>query len=198
MQPQACPLPPTCLPRAGLPPSLAVLCNEERTTNWLCQAQGRGHRLKMPQQLSPESRQTPARGYKNICIKRRKGASWAQCQGRSALVPRDLCPPRGKPDKKQAAGKGDVRGEQSWGGRRAGGEGRAHWEPPPLLSGQGAPQAFLSQTYGLLDHGPLSAADSGARPKGPTRLRWSNASAGDSSGDQAHPTVPRGSRERDS
>lgn len=130
MQPQACPLPPTCLPRAGLPPSLAVLCNEERTTNWLCQAQGRGHRLKMPQQLSPESRQTPARGYKNICIKRRKGASWAQCQGRSALVPRDLCPPRGKPDKKQAAGKGDVRGEQSWGGRRAGGEGRAHWEPP--------------------------------------------------------------------
>lgn len=33
-------------PGLGSPPSPAVLCNEEKTMNWLCQAQGRGHRPK--------------------------------------------------------------------------------------------------------------------------------------------------------
>lgn len=84
----------------------------------------------MPQQLSPASRQTQAHGYKNICIKRGKGQAGHSAKGEALWCPETYVPHGESLIKNKEAGKGDVRGEKSWGGLRAGGRGQAGWEPP--------------------------------------------------------------------
>lgn len=93
-------------------------------------------------------------------------------------MPRDLCPPQGKPDKKQGSRKGGVvsGGEKSWGGPRAGGRDQAAWEPPATFKSGNSPIPAL--LYPLSDPwgpGPRASVYSSFRgsAQGPTGLRWS-------------------------
>lgn len=165
-----CPgLPPASHPPPGArpPPSLAVLCNHEKTRNWLCQARGRGCRAgegsRMPQQLSPASRQPQAHWYKNIRIKR--GACWAQRQGRSALVPEPYIPQRESLIKTGKEGRVDVQRKHVLGGPEVG------------LGGLGAPPAAppclsLPRPTGPSLQASIHSSFKGSA-QGPTSLRWS-------------------------
>lgn len=129
----------------------------------------------MPQQLSPASRQTQAHGYKNICIKRGKGQAGHSAKGEALWCPETYVPHGESLIKNKEAGKGDVRGEKSCGGLRAGGRGQAGWEPPAAFR-SGTPQFLPCPGFPLPDPGapgPRASIHSSfwGSAQGPTRLR---------------------------
>ena len=148
----------------------------------------------MPQQLSLASRQLQAHRYKNIHIKGgRAGAPRVE-----RMVPRDLCPAEGKPDKKKKkkeAGKGSgeiFRGKKSP-GRAGGGTGQPGSSPchfqvrePPFSAHP------IFPCSGPL--GPGLGASLRSSSQGPLARDGPEASAGDHSKVKVCPSAPTGKR----